>query len=145
MASLAISPFLNPNSILFLENTHLLCKGKYQCMANFLFDWFGFDQTWKSLSNSTQVKQLKPNQSNRRSAVQWYFPQWWVFSALSFEVRLSEPRSRRHAFDVFKLLDTKYINWLIRFEYPFVGICYPDYVLSYPWIEVAPQSAKELK
>ena len=24
------------------ENTHLLCKGKYQCTADLLFDWFGF-------------------------------------------------------------------------------------------------------
>ena len=24
------------------ENTHLLCKGKYHCTADLLFDWFGF-------------------------------------------------------------------------------------------------------
>ena len=24
------------------ENTHLLRKGKYHCMADHLFDWFGF-------------------------------------------------------------------------------------------------------
>ena len=30
------------------ENTHLLCKGKYRCTADLLFDWFGFDQTCKS-------------------------------------------------------------------------------------------------
>ena len=24
------------------ENTHLLCKAKYHCMADLLFDWFGF-------------------------------------------------------------------------------------------------------
>ena len=29
-----------------VENTHLLCKWKYQCLAD-LFDWFGFDQTGK--------------------------------------------------------------------------------------------------
>ena len=28
-------------------------KGKYQCTADLLFDWFKFDQTSKSLSNST--------------------------------------------------------------------------------------------
>ena len=26
------------------ENTHLLCKGNYQCMANLLFDWLGFSR-----------------------------------------------------------------------------------------------------
>ena len=25
------------------ENTHLLCKGKYLCMVDLLFDWFGFN------------------------------------------------------------------------------------------------------
>ena len=29
------------------ENTDLLCKGKYHCMTDLLFDWFGFDQTMK--------------------------------------------------------------------------------------------------
>ena len=29
----------------YSENTHLLCKGKYHCMADLLFDWLGFDQT----------------------------------------------------------------------------------------------------
>ena len=24
------------------EKTHLLCKGKYHCTADLLFDWFGF-------------------------------------------------------------------------------------------------------
>ena len=32
------------------ENTHLLHKRNYHCTAG----WFGFDQTCKSLSNSTQ-------------------------------------------------------------------------------------------
>ena len=46
------------------------------------FDWCGFNQTGKSLSNSTQAMQLNPNQSNRRSAVQWNFhlQSKWVFS-----------------------------------------------------------------
>ena len=35
------------------ENTHLLRNGKYHHTADLLFDWFGFNQTWKSLSNST--------------------------------------------------------------------------------------------
>ena len=32
-------------------------------MADLLFDWSGLDKTCKSLSNSTQVKHLNPNQS----------------------------------------------------------------------------------
>ena len=73
----------------YTENTHLLCKG-YRCMADLLFDWFGFDQTCKSLSNSTQAKKLNPSQSNRRSSVQWYSPlrSKWVFYALPI-VKLS--------------------------------------------------------
>ena len=27
------------------ENTHLLCKGKYHCTTDLLFDWFGFSWT----------------------------------------------------------------------------------------------------
>ena len=49
------------------NGTFLLCKRKHHCTAD-LFDWFGFDQTCKSLSNSTKAKQLNPNRSNRRSA-----------------------------------------------------------------------------
>ena len=65
------------------ENTHLLCKGKYHCMTDPLFDWLGFGQTSKSVCSFNSTKQLNPNQSNRRSAVQWYFPlrSKWVFSA----------------------------------------------------------------
>ena len=47
------------------ENTHLLCKGKYQCMADLLFDWFGFDQTSKADAYSTKAKQLNPNKIYR--------------------------------------------------------------------------------
>ena len=70
------------NTIHSTEKTYLLCNVKYHCAADLLFEWFGFDQTYKSPSNSTQAKQLNPNQSNRRSVVQWYFPLWskWVFS-----------------------------------------------------------------
>ena len=51
------------------ENTHLLCKEKYHCTADLLFDWFGFDQTSKYVVD-TQANQLNQNHSNRRSAVQ---------------------------------------------------------------------------
>ena len=33
------------------ENTPLLCKGKYNCMPDLLFNEFGFDQTGKSVGN----------------------------------------------------------------------------------------------
>ena len=39
-------------------------------MADFLFDWFGFDQTSKAVANLTKAKQLNPKKINRRSAVQ---------------------------------------------------------------------------
>ena len=39
------------------ENSHILCKGRYHCATDLLLDWFGFNQTCKSLSNSTQAKQ----------------------------------------------------------------------------------------
>ena len=35
------------------ENTILLRKGKYRCMADLLFDWFRIDQTSKSGVHST--------------------------------------------------------------------------------------------
>ena len=61
------------------ENTQLLCKGKYHCTADLLFDRLGFGQTSKSVYSFNSTKQLNPN---RRSAVQWYFPLQsnWVFS-----------------------------------------------------------------
>ena len=67
------------------ENTHSLHNGKYHCTTDLLIDLFGFDQTCKSLSNSTKAKQLNPNQSNRRSSVHWYVPlhSKWVFSVCS--------------------------------------------------------------
>ena len=40
-------------SNVYAEKTHLLCKAKYNCIFDLLFDWFGFDQTCKSLSNPT--------------------------------------------------------------------------------------------
>ena len=71
------------------ENTHLLHKGKYHCTADLLFDQLGFGQSSKSVYSFNSTKQLNPNQSNRRSAIQWYFPLrskrvfsgWWLASA----------------------------------------------------------------
>ena len=46
-----VGPFLQkvlvplPTLTLNVENTHLLCKGKYNCMADLMFHWFGFDRT----------------------------------------------------------------------------------------------------
>ena len=40
------------------ENTH--SRGKYHCMPDILFDWFGFDRTSKTVLYWTQAKQLNP-------------------------------------------------------------------------------------
>ena len=64
------------------ENTHLLRKGKYHCTTDFLFDWFGFGQTSKSVDSFITTKPQNPNKFNRRSVVQWKLPLLsnWVFS-----------------------------------------------------------------
>ena len=36
----------------YSENTHLLCKGRYQCTADLLVDRFGFGQIRKSVADS---------------------------------------------------------------------------------------------
>ena len=33
-------------------------RGKYHCMADLLFDWFGFDRTSKYVANLTEAEQL---------------------------------------------------------------------------------------
>ena len=64
--------------LLVPENTHK--RGKYHCTADLLFDWFGFNQTSKTVVHSTWAKQLNPNKITRRSVVQChYFPLVWVF------------------------------------------------------------------
>ena len=50
------------------EITHLLCKGKYHCTVDLLFDRLGFGQASKSVYSFNSTKQLNPNKSNRRSA-----------------------------------------------------------------------------
>ena len=44
------------------------------CMAELLLDWFGFDQTSKTLVQATKAKELITNKINTRSDVQLYFP-----------------------------------------------------------------------
>ena len=67
------------------ENTHLLCKGKYHCTAELLFDRLGLAKQANLSIVLIKKKQLNPNQSNRRSAIQWYFPlrSKWVFSDMT--------------------------------------------------------------
>ena len=43
-------------------------------MAELLLDWFGFDQTSKTLVHATKAKELITNKINTRSDVQLYFP-----------------------------------------------------------------------
>ena len=59
-------------SMLVNEETreYSLRKGKYHCMADLLFDQSGFGQTSKSVYSFNSTKELNPNQSNRRSAIQ---------------------------------------------------------------------------
>ena len=56
------------DSMVVPENTHH--RGKYHCMADLLFDWFGFDQTSKYVANSKQAKRLNPKKIIKRSTVQ---------------------------------------------------------------------------
>jgi hypothetical protein len=50
-----------------------ILKGKYHCTIDLLFDWFGIScMTTDNLF--LFAKQTNPNQSNRRSTVQLYFP-----------------------------------------------------------------------
>ena len=70
--------------VLSPESTHLLLKGKYHCATDLLFDWFACVELDRDLK-----VWWNPNQSNRRSAVQRYFPlqSKWVFSAQTFIMR----------------------------------------------------------
>ena len=54
-----------------LFNTHLLCQGKYPCTADLLVFLFGLGYfAYVELAKDLLVS----SNSNRRSAVQWYFP-----------------------------------------------------------------------
>ena len=66
------------NALVEPENNHH--RGEYHCMADPLFNWFGFDQTSKAVSISTYAKQLNPNKINKRSAIQWYLG--WSYCSL---------------------------------------------------------------
>ena len=57
-------------SYICTENTHLLRKGKYHCMADLLFDWFGFSCFVEMKLKTDLLVWPNPNWSNRRSAVQ---------------------------------------------------------------------------
>ena len=51
-----------------------LCKGKYYWMADLLFDWFRFSYFALLKLSTDWLFRSYPNQSNERSAQQWYFP-----------------------------------------------------------------------
>ena len=53
------------------ENTHH--RGSVTVRLTSLCDSFGFEQTSKTVSNSTLAKQLNPNKINRRSALKLAF------------------------------------------------------------------------
>ncbi len=50
-----------------------ILKGKYHCTVDLLFDWFGI-VCFANILQIVRFIQLIPNQSNRRSTVQYYFP-----------------------------------------------------------------------
>ena len=91
---------------LWSENTNLP-----HCTADLQFDWLGF--SWfdcVELDRDLQVW-LNPNQSNRRSAVQWYFPfqSKWVFSAVIYLAWFVKNEA-----NVTRQLVTTPFSWLIR-------------------------------
>jgi len=51
-----------------------ILKGKYHCTIGLLFDWFGISCMTTDNFGFHFAKHTNPNQSNRRSTVQWYFP-----------------------------------------------------------------------
>ena len=51
------------------DNTHLLCKGKHNCMADLLFDWFGFGQTSKSVDSFSTTKSKPVKQEVSRKVI----------------------------------------------------------------------------
>ena len=67
------------------ENSLLLHKGKYQWMADVVFVLLGYSCFSHAKLVTYLLVWLNQNQSNRRSAVQWYFPLWskWVLTGLS--------------------------------------------------------------
>ena len=61
---------------------------EYSAKADFLFDWFGFNQTSKSVVNSTYAEQPNKSKLNRRSVEKRYFylRSNWMFSYFSYFV-----------------------------------------------------------
>ena len=55
-------------------NTHLLHEGNYHCTANLLLYLFIFSCFAHVTLITCLLVWLNPSQSNRRSAIQWYFP-----------------------------------------------------------------------
>ncbi len=65
---------LNNNSIHCIDIYMEYWRGKYHCTIDLLFDWFGISCMTTDIFCFIFAKQTDPNQSNRRSTVQWYFP-----------------------------------------------------------------------
>ena len=64
--------------IAHVEDAHSLCKGKYRCTTDHLFNWFGFNQSNKSVDNLNIALQA----SKTGQPYSKYFPlqSKWVFS-----------------------------------------------------------------
>ena len=70
----------------------------------FILFWFSFFAyvEWTTVL----IVRSNPNQSNRRSAVQWHFPLLWVFSGLAFKLINCWPHSPIEAFNAWDLTRT---------------------------------------
>ena len=79
---------LHPGPCVHVENSNLLCKGKYHCTADLLLDWFGFEQTSKSVDSFNTTKQLSPNQSNRVSGSCQLFMRIKTFIGLEHNIQI---------------------------------------------------------
>ena len=55
-------------------STREYLRRKYHCTVDLLFDWFGISCMTTDNFLLLFAKQTNPDQSNRRSTVQWYFP-----------------------------------------------------------------------
>ena len=58
----------------------LAIGGKYHCMADLLFDWFGFDKTSKTFVQSTNIKATESKQNKQEVSHTVILPLKLVFS-----------------------------------------------------------------
>ena len=88
------------------EKTHLLCKGKYSCMGDLLFDRFWFNQVSESVYNfNSESKRVK----RRSSYIQWCFSPYNVIECSLFLFANTRYLSTHVALFKGKILGARYI------------------------------------